>query len=185
MVDPPESPELAYVQQYWTTMLLSSPMYTFVLSSLTLTSATHGTVTATLLLEPKHMNSKGSLHGTVSACIVDCFGGLAVASTGREKTGVSTDIHVSYVGGAKVGDVLGIEGRVSKVGGTMAFTNVEIKKEGGGIVAVGSHTKYVKVWEDDWTSYGEYDSQSLSRRGIREEDGTFEGDALFPGMEVF
>ncbi len=90
------------------------------------------------------MNSKGTLHGTVSACIVDCFGGLAIASTGLEKTGVSTDIHITYVSAVKVGDVLEIEARANKVGGTMAFTTVEIRKEGGGMVAMGGHTKFIK-----------------------------------------
>jgi len=129
-------------------MLPSSPIYTFLLSSIDLTSASHGTVAARLTLAPTHMNSKGTLHGTVSACIVDCFGGLAIASTGLEKTGVSTDIHVTYVSAAKVGDILEIEARANKMGGTMAFTTVEIGKEGGGMVAMGGHTKFIRTWND-------------------------------------
>ena len=142
---PPESAELQHVRNYWATMLPSSAIYTFLLEDISLTSASKGNVTARLKLQPVHMNSKGSLHGTVSACIVDCFGGLAVASTGLDKTGLSTDIHTTYVSTAKVGDILEIEGRASKVGGMMGFTTVEIRKEGGGVVAMGSHTKYVKV----------------------------------------
>ena len=137
--------ELEHVRSYWSRMLPDSPLYTFVLESLSLTSASHGTVLARLELQPKHMNSKGTIHGTTSACIVDCFGGLAVASTGLGKTGVSTDIHITYVSTAKVGDVLEIEGKATKVGGTMAYTTVEIRKEGGGVVATGSHTKFVKA----------------------------------------
>jgi len=126
-------------------MLPSSPIYTFLLPSIDLTSASHGTFAARLTLAPTHMNSKGTLHGTVSACIVDCFGGLAIASTGLEKTGVSTDIHVTYVSAAKAGDMLEIEARANKVGGTMAFTTVEIRKEGGGMVAMGGHTKFIRT----------------------------------------
>lgn len=69
---------------------------------------------------------------------------MAIASTGRDKTGVSTDIHTSFVGGAKEGEVLEIEGRVSRVGGTMAYTSVEIRKVGGEVVATGLHTKFVR-----------------------------------------
>lgn len=140
-----ETTELQHVRNYWSKMLPDSPVYTFLLSGIDLTSASNGTVTARMTLAPTHMNSKGSVHGTVSACIVDCFGGLAVASTGLEKTGVSTDIHITYVSAAKAGDVLEIEGRANKVGSTMAFTSVEIRKEGGGLVATGGHTKFVRV----------------------------------------
>ena len=80
----------------------------------------------------------------MSACLTDWAGGLAIASTGLEQTGVSTDIHTSFVSTAKSGDVLEIEGKASKVGGTLAFTTVEIRKGGGGVVCTGTHTKYVK-----------------------------------------
>jgi len=140
-----ETLELQHVRNYWSNMLPSSPIYTFLLSGIDLTSASHGTVTARLPLSTTHMNSKGTLHGTVSACIVDCFGGLAVASTGLEKTGVSTDIHITYVSAAKIGDMLEIEARANKVGGTMAFTTIEIRKEGSGMVAIGGHTKFIRT----------------------------------------
>lgn len=65
-----------------------------------------------------------------------------------EKSGVSTDMHTSFISTAKDGGVLEISAHASKVGGTLAFTHVDIKKvmEGGetGIVSTGSHTKYVK-----------------------------------------
>ena len=86
------------------------------------------------------------MHGAISATIVDWAGGLAIASTGREKTGVSTDIHISYAGGAKEGEWIIIEAWAPKVGNTLAFTKVEIRKqEDGGLIAMGNHTKYVKL----------------------------------------
>ena len=74
---------------------------------------------------------------------------MAIASTGLDKTGVSTDIHTSFVSTAKEGDWLEIEGRASKVGGTLAFTTVEIRKVfdysgPGPVVCTGTHTKFVK-----------------------------------------
>lgn len=80
------------------------------------------------------------------------MGGLAIACYDeRENTGVSTDMHISFIGGAKTGDVLDIEGKVEKCGGTLAFTTVTIRKQEDGkprghgpLVATGSHTKYVK-----------------------------------------
>ena len=99
-------------------------------------------------MKPCHLNSKGTLHGTVSACLTDWAGGLAIATHGREKTGVSTDIHTTFISTAKEGDVLEIQGRANKVGGTLAFTSVEIRKAGedgaSSVISTGSHTKYVK-----------------------------------------
>ena len=145
----PASSELLHIQNYWANMQRNSPIYDFLLSDIHLVSASQGVVTARLVVKPRHLNSKGTLHGTVSACLTDWAGGLAIATHGREKTGVSTDIHTTFVSTAREGDVLEIKGRADKVGGTLAFTSVEIRKVGGddgagSVVAMGSHTKYVK-----------------------------------------
>lgn len=95
------------------------------------------------------MNSKKSLHGAVIATIVDAFGGFAISTKDlRENTGVSIDIHVTYQSGAKVGEDIEIEGIAERVGGSLAFTRVNIYsvEDGvrGKIVASGTHTKFVK-----------------------------------------
>ena len=140
--------ELLHVQKYWANMRRNSPIYDFLLSDIALVSASKGLVTAKLVVKPCHLNSKGTLHGTMSACLTDWAGGLAIATHGRDKTGVSTDIHTTFISTAKEGDVLEIEGRTNKVGGTLAFTSVEIRKVGedgaSSVVSTGSHTKYVK-----------------------------------------
>ena len=139
---------LSHVKQYWSNMLPQSPIYTFLLSDLQLIRATDGYLQASLEIKSAHMNSKGTLHGTVSACIIDCTGGLAIATTGRDQTGLSTDIHVTYISTAKVGDFLSIEARANKVGASLAFTTVEINRIGEQgkqeLVASGTHTKYIK-----------------------------------------
>ena len=138
------SPEITHVQDVWDKMRPNSTIYRLLLNDISLVSATNGTILAKLLVLPLHLNSKGTLHGTVSACLTDWAGGMAIASTGRGKTGVSTDIHTSFVSSAKEGEWLEIEGKVIRVGGTMAYTSVEIRKEGGDVVATGLHTKFVR-----------------------------------------
>lgn len=74
---------------------------------------------------------------------------MAIASTGAEKIGVSTDIHNTFVSTAREGDMLEIESVASKVGRTLAFTTVEIRKCDSAenksvVVSTGTHTKYVK-----------------------------------------
>jgi acyl-coenzyme A thioesterase 13 len=135
-----------YVQACWARVQENSPVYNFFFSNIELVSATDGSMVARLPVSGNLLNSKGGLHGSVSATIVDWAGGMAIASTGMEKTGVSTDIHVSYVSSAKLGDVLTIEGNVSRVGKNMGFTTVTILKgegENKSVVAHGTHTKYI------------------------------------------
>ncbi|KAF8193263.1 HotDog domain-containing protein [Mycena galopus ATCC 62051] len=135
------------VQTVLSTYLGSSPLYKLLLSTLSLRSAVHGHVTLELVVLPVHVNSKAVLHGSLSATLVDLVGGLAIASTGS-KTGLSTDLHVSFVGSALEGDTLRIQGFAERVGMTLAFTRVRVEKEVPGgelmLVATGSHTKYVR-----------------------------------------
>ena len=143
------SPELANVQEVWSEMKPKSTIYRLLLGDIEIISASKGVVNARLRVEPVHLNSKGTLHGTVSACLTDWAGGMAIASTGLKKTGLSTDIHTTFISTAKEGDWLEVEGRASKVGATLAFTTVEIRKvvdgDGPGVmVCTGTHTKYVK-----------------------------------------
>ena len=152
MVSSPESSwveALDHVQEVWERMKDKSPIYQYILTDVQLLAASStGSVNASLLVKPVHLNSKGTLHGTISACLIDWAGGMAIAATGMEKTGSSTDMHISFVSAAKEGDTLRIKSTASKVGGTLAFTSVEISKAADhgevSVVATGSHTKYVK-----------------------------------------
>lgn len=80
---------------------------------------------------------------------VDLGGSLAVASHGFSKTGVSTDLNVSYLkSGGKVGDHLLVEATCDWLGKTLAFTSILFKNKDGTLVARGSHTKHIaQAWE--------------------------------------
>lgn len=140
---------LEHVKNVWKTMQGNSPIYDFLFSheGLVISSAGKGFVKAHLTIGPNHVNSRKVIHGSVSATIVDFFGGLAIATHGTQKTGASVDIHVSYLATATVGDVVEIEGKANKVGRQMAFTSVKITKlidgKPGPIVVTASHTKFV------------------------------------------
>jgi acyl-coenzyme A thioesterase 13 len=149
--DAPNDPEiLAHVEKFWEARKPSSPIYQFLLDDIKITYASKGIVRARLPLTNNHVNTHGGIHGSVSATLIDWVGGIAIAAwDNRTKTGVSTDIHISYQSSAKVGDVIEIEGKAGKVGGTLAFTTATIWKvvenNLGPIVATGSHTKFVKI----------------------------------------
>lgn len=138
---------LTHVQNVWETQRANSPIYALLLTNVTIVDASEGTIRARLLLDQNHTNSKGSLHGTMTACLIDWIAGMAIASYGSTYTGVSTDIHVSYLAGAREGEVLEITGRSMKMGGTLAFVSAEISKVQDGenvVIATGLHTKYVR-----------------------------------------
>lgn len=144
-----KSQEHLHIEELVHTKLPTSPIYKFLLTPIVITDVTKGHVVARLPLSQDHMNSGGSLHGSVSATIVDWAGGMAVSSWDlRSGSGVSLDIHVTYQSGAKVGEEIEIEGIAERVGGNVAFTRVNIFKvmdgKRGNLVATGTHTKFVK-----------------------------------------
>jgi acyl-coenzyme A thioesterase 13 len=138
---------LTHVQNVWQAQRADSPIYALFLANVTIDDASMGAIRASLQLDKNHTNSKGSLHGTMTACIIDWIAGMVIASYGLTGTGVSTDIHISYLAGAKEGEVLEISGRSMKMGGTLAFVSADITKIKDGesvVVATGLHTKYVR-----------------------------------------
>lgn len=147
-----KSAEHRHIESLVETRLPTSPIYAFLLSGVKIQSATKGHVIARLPLGKNHMNSGGSLHGAVSATIVDWMGGMSISSFDlRSKSGVSIDIHVTYQSGAKLDEEIEMEGIAERVGGSLAFTKINIYRvedgQRGKVVATGTHTKFVKGTE--------------------------------------
>lgn len=143
------STELEHVQRVWQNMKGNSPIYDFLLAEAQIVSATKGSATARLVLGKNHVNSRGTIHGAVSAALVDWSGGLAICSNGLEKSGASIDIHITYIGTAQVGETIEVEAIANKVGKNMAFTTIRIYKLVDGrtspMIATASHTKYIQT----------------------------------------
>ncbi|KAL1927101.1 hypothetical protein VTP01DRAFT_5064 [Rhizomucor pusillus] len=113
-----------------------------VLPGLKLLDSSDGRVRAQFTVEKQHLNRLKSVHGGLLATVVDVGGSLAVASKGLYATGVSTDINISYISGAKEGQVITLDCRCDKLGKTLAFTSVEMTADGR-LVAIGRHNKFV------------------------------------------
>ncbi|KAG0276289.1 hypothetical protein BGZ95_007739 [Linnemannia exigua] len=135
---------LQHVKRVWTNFLSQGGYDAHALSGLKLVSATKGSCLCELDVAPQHLNRLGGCHGGLLSTIVDVGGSLAIAAEDMHATGVSTDLNVSFVSGAKLGDKLSITSRCDKVGGTLAYTTVEITV-GDKVVALGRHTKYVRL----------------------------------------
>ncbi|GAA5940778.1 PaaI family thioesterase [Sporobolomyces koalae] len=114
-------------------------------SHLVVKDAKPGKVRAEMVVKPHQTNRLSSLHGGLIASLVDTMGSLALSTRGLWLTGVSTDINITYVRSAKLGETLGIQSELINMGRTLAFTRTEITSlESGKLLAYGSHTKYIK-----------------------------------------
>ncbi|KAG0239550.1 HotDog domain-containing protein [Mortierella sp. GBAus27b] len=141
---------LNHCRKVWTNFLSAGGFDMQALSGLRLVSAAKGSILCELNVEKQHLNRLGGCHGGLLSTIVDVGGSLAIAAEDMHATGVSTDLNVSFVSGAKIGDKLVIDSRCDKVGGTLAYTTVEIKV-GDRIVALGRHTKFVRLAHEENT----------------------------------
>ncbi|XP_046670639.1 acyl-coenzyme A thioesterase 13-like [Homalodisca vitripennis] len=128
----------------WSKFMVDRNQFGRVLDKVKIISASDGRCTAELKVSEEHSNSQGTLHGGLSATIVDCVSTLALVTHKRQAVGVSVDLHVTYLKGAAIGEDVIIEANTLRAGKTLAFLEVYIKKKGdGSLVAKGSHTKFV------------------------------------------
>ncbi|XP_050064023.1 acyl-coenzyme A thioesterase 13-like isoform X3 [Aphis gossypii] len=123
-----------------------------VLEKVDLISAGNGQLIAEMVVEKQHTNVLGTLHGGFTATAVDVLSSMAVLTHPRvvedidsaPNSGVSVDIHVSYLNSAKVGDRIVIDSETVKLGRNLAFLKVTLfRKDDNVILARGSHTKFV------------------------------------------
>ncbi|XP_060857316.1 acyl-coenzyme A thioesterase 13-like [Metopolophium dirhodum] len=117
-----------------------------------LISAGNGQCVAEMVVEKQHTNGYGTLHGGFTAAAVDVLSSMAVLTHPRvvedidsaPNSGVSVNIHVSYLNSAKIGDKIVINSETVKLGRNLAFLKVTLlRKDDNVIVAQGSHTKFV------------------------------------------
>ncbi|XP_075234358.1 acyl-coenzyme A thioesterase 13-like [Lycorma delicatula] len=129
--------------EIWKSMV-ESKRFDRVLRKIKIISAHDGKCTAEMTVEEEHTNRNGTLHGGYTATIVDMITSMALVTNKQAIAGVSVDMHISYLKSASLGDQILIEAKTNKVGRTLAFLDVVIKKkESGDLVATGSHTKFV------------------------------------------
>ncbi len=95
-----------------------------------------------------HCNSRGFLHGGVLAALSDNFMGLSLAAilNNAKASIVTVNLSLDYIGSAKIGDIVMIEPRVIKSGGSIAFCDA-LAKSGDSIIARANATFRVKITE--------------------------------------
>ena len=79
------------------------------------------------------MNRANSLHGGLISTLIDSVGSLAVASNGWYNTGISTDIHATFVKpGGGDGDTVRVTGEIISMG-TCGSSNPDPRQDAFGM----------------------------------------------------
>ncbi|XP_019379318.1 PREDICTED: acyl-coenzyme A thioesterase 13 [Gavialis gangeticus] len=124
--------------------LLDSPGFDRVLDKMKLLSATPGKVVCEMKVDEQHANRAGTLHGGLTATLVDVVSTTALLYTERGAPGVSVDMNITYMSAAKIGEEVLITAQVLKQGRSIAFASVDLtNKATGKLIAQGRHTKYL------------------------------------------
>ncbi|NWS44810.1 ACO13 thioesterase, partial [Probosciger aterrimus] len=115
-----------------------------VLNKMKLLSATPGKIVCEMKVEEEHTNKNGTLHGGMTATLVDVVSTAALLYTERAAPGVSVDMNITYTSAAKMGEEILITAQILKQGRNLAFTTVDLtNKATGKLIAQGRHTKYL------------------------------------------
>jgi acyl-coenzyme A thioesterase 13 len=115
------------------------------LTGMELLEASGGKARVRLPVREAVQNLNGALHGGAVATLVDVVGTLAIMTADRDhRPGVSTDLNVSWLSPAPGGSTVLVEATVLKSGRTLAFVQVDIRRENDGVmVAQGRMTKFL------------------------------------------
>ncbi|XP_006198738.3 acyl-coenzyme A thioesterase 13 [Vicugna pacos] len=115
-----------------------------VLDKVNLVSAVPGKMICEMKVEEQHTNKMGTLHGGMTATLVDCISTFALICSERGVPGVSVDMNITYMSPAKIGDDIVITAHILKQGKTLAFASVDLtNKATGKLIAQGRHTKHL------------------------------------------
>jgi len=107
----------------------------------------HGKARVEMEVTEEVTNWNGTLHGGAIATLVDYAGTVAIMSADLEgRSGVSTDLNVTFFAPAVQGGQVFAEASVLKVGKTLAYVTVDVRSsDGSTLLAQGRMTKYQPV----------------------------------------
>ena len=104
---------------------------------LTAVSVEPGHVVARVEVGDALVNMAQTLHGGAAATLVDVVGTIAIASLDQHhRVGVSTDLNVSWFAPAMLGETVRCDATVLKTGRTLAFVQVDLRRESDDVLVV-------------------------------------------------
>jgi uncharacterized protein (TIGR00369 family) len=103
-----------------------------------------GYARVSLTLERRHTNPNGVMHGGVITTMMDSALGAALGALRGEAAGrdphATVEMNASFLSGARPGDRIVVEGRVIRMGKTIAFGEAEARRNGDTLIAKGRLT---------------------------------------------
>lgn len=97
-----------------------------------------------LVLEERHTNPNGVMHGGVITTMMDSALGAALGALrgpkARRNPHATVEMNASFLAGARPGDRIVVEGRVLRTGRTIAFGEAEARRGDGELIAKGRLT---------------------------------------------
>lgn len=107
-------------------------------------SCADGKCSAKFKVDQTQVNGAGGLHGGFTASLLDNLTTYALISK-KGHAGVSVDMHVSYLKGAKEGDSVLADATTVRAGKNLAYIECELRHEhDGSIIAKGGQTLFYK-----------------------------------------
>ncbi len=101
-----------------------------------------------LVVEPRHTNSRGSVHGGVITSLMDAAMGIALRASHEpgdpDLMGQTTiEMNVSFLKPAPLGERVVAEARLLNKGRNIAVGDVEVRQQSGDLVAKGRLTYFI------------------------------------------
>ncbi|XP_061520270.1 acyl-coenzyme A thioesterase 13 [Phycodurus eques] len=125
-------------------VMKDKPGFDRVLNKVEAVAAAPGKVVCEMRVDEEHTNGFGTLHGGLTATLVDVISTMAIMYSERGAPGVSVDMNITYMNAAKLGEDVVITAQVLKEGRTLAFCTVDLSsKATGKMIAQGRHTKHL------------------------------------------
>ncbi|XP_058523403.1 acyl-coenzyme A thioesterase 13 [Ochotona princeps] len=125
-------------------VMSKAPNFDRVCDKVSVVSAAPGKVVCEMKVEEQHTNKMGTLHGGLTATLVDLISTVALMFSERGLPGVSVDMNITYMAPAKIGEDILISAHILKQGRTLAFASVDLtSKATGKLIAQGRHTKHL------------------------------------------
>ncbi|XP_067936301.1 acyl-coenzyme A thioesterase 13-like [Watersipora subatra] len=129
-------------QQLWQ-MIQKTSSFDGLMKKVELVSAGNGSCVCKMKVGEEHTNLGGTLHGGMTATLVDTVSTVALLTSEPYKPGVSVELSVSYLRAVPLGENITIDAKTVKTGKTLSFLAVDLLDSKDRIIAQGKHTKFV------------------------------------------
>ncbi|WCJ30602.1 Thioesterase superfamily protein [Euphorbia peplus] len=118
----------------------------FIVHGLSVDLIEPGHLICSMEVPPRLLNSGNSMNGAATASLIGAVGTAAMYTLAAEKTALSLEFNISYLGAAYLYEELEIEARTLHVDKDIGVINVDLrKKKTGKLVAQGRYTNYLAV----------------------------------------